>query len=349
MTNGHVTCWSAAVGLLGLGLIVGGCSDRASVEPGYPAELGEMAIPSSNPQTEAKVALGHQLFFDARLSVDGSRSCYSCHLNADGNGGGVPTAVGAMNRALTRHSPVIWNVGYMTRWYWDGRAGSLEDQALAAWRGGNMGVGQDGLEAKAQEIGAIVGYAEQFAVVFPQRGATPETIVQAIAAYERTLVCNDTRYDRFARGEGDALTRQEREGLDLFMGRGACAACHTPPMFTHQALLQDGIYHNVGIGIEGRSEDQVDVGRMRVTEQEMDWAAFKTPSLRNISKSAPYFHDGSVANLDDAVRYMASGGYRNRNLSPLLMDRALSEGELAAIVAFLSSLECGELEEPDLP
>jgi cytochrome c peroxidase len=339
----------AAASILALGLVAVGCGEEASVALEYPSDLGQMVIPANNPQTDAKVTLGRQLFFDARLSVDGTRSCYSCHMNEHGNGGGEPTAIGALGRALTRHSPVIWNVGYMKRWYWDGRAGSLEEQAMAAWRGGNMGVGQDGLEAKAREVGAVAEYAAQFDLVFPNEDATPETIVQAIAAYERTLVCSDTRYDRFARGEEDALSGQEREGLELFMGRAACAACHTPPLFSNQSVTEDGTYYNVGIGIEGKPEAEVDTGRMRVTEQDSDWAAFKTPSLRNVSRSAPYFHDGSVGDLEAAVRFMAGGGYPNRNLSPLLQDRGLSDDDVAAIVAFLGSLECGVLDQAKLP
>ena len=336
-----------SLGLCVTVLMLFGCGQEAAVD--QPSVLGEMPIPADNPQTDAKIALGHQLFFDSRLSADGSRSCYSCHLNEDGNGGGVPIAVGAMDRALTRHSPVIWNVGYMNAWYWDGRAGSLEAQATGAWAGGNMGVGRDGLEAKANEIAAIEGYAEQFAEVFPDEGVTPQTITRAIAAYERTLVCDDTRYDRFSAGDTEVLSQQEQAGLELFLGKAACAACHTPPFFSNQFAVEGGTYFNVGIGIEGKPDEDVDVGRMAVSEQEADWAAFKTPSLRNISKSAPYFHDGSVATLDAAVRYMASGGYPNRNLSPLIMDRALNETEIAAIVAFLGALDCGELTEPELP
>ena len=117
--------------------------------------LGPVPVPAENPMTEAKVALGHQLFFDARLSVDGTRSCYSCHMNEDGNGGADPTAIGAADRPLPRHSPVIWNVAYMSRFYWDGRSGSLEAQALGAWGGGNMGVGAENLDAKANNIRLI--------------------------------------------------------------------------------------------------------------------------------------------------------------------------------------------------
>jgi cytochrome c peroxidase len=167
------------------------------VAPKLPVDLGTMNIPPENPQSDAKVQLGRQLFFDKRLSVDGSRACYSCHLDEDGTGGHEPTAIGAKQKKLPRHSPVLWNVGYLPRLYWDGRADSLEKQALGAWSGGNMGVGKDNLDAKAQEIAKIAGYQQQFSQVFGKEGVTPATIVKAIAAYERTLVCDDTAYDRY--------------------------------------------------------------------------------------------------------------------------------------------------------
>jgi cytochrome c peroxidase len=307
-------------------------------------------IPEANPMTEAKVSLGHQLFFDSRLSVDGSRSCYSCHRNEDGNGGAEPLAIGAAGRQLPRHSPVIWNVGYMHRFYWDGRSGSLEAQAKGAWGGGNMGVGADNLDAKATEIGQIPGYAAQFEAVFGDSGATAETVAAAIAAYERTLVCDNTRYDLNVAGEENTLSQEERRGLELFEGKAGCVTCHTPPFFSSQFGTEEGVYYNVGIGIEGRPESEVDIGRQAVTDRESDWAAFKVPSLRNVARSAPYFHDGSAGTLEAAVRYMAGPGIANRNLTPLLMDRGLTDDEVAAVLAFLGSLDCPEeLAEPVLP
>jgi len=312
--------------------------------------LGTVPVPAANPMTDAKVALGHQLFFDARLSVDGSRSCYSCHMNENGNGGAEPIAVGAANRQLTRHSPVIWNVAFMPRFYWDGRSESLEAQAKGAWGGGNMGVGADNLDAKAAEIGAIPGYAEQFQAVFGDRVATAETVAEAIAAYERTLICDDTRYDRYMAGDEGVLTDQELAGLGIFQGKGACVTCHTPPGFSVQFATEDGVYYNVGIGIAGVAEEEVDVGRQAVTDDPADWAAFKVPSLRNVSRSAPYFHDGSVADLEAAVRYMAGPGVANKNLTPLMADRGLTDEEVGSVVAFLGSLACSvELEVPELP
>jgi cytochrome c peroxidase len=328
-------------------------TELAGASPAVEAQagpLGVVPVPEENPITDAKVALGHQLFFDSRLSVDGSRSCYSCHQNEDGNGGAEPKAIGAANRQLPRHSPVIWNVAYMSRFYWDGRSGSLEAQAKGAWGGGNMGVGADNLDAKAAEIGSIPGYAEQFEAVFGNRGATAETVAEAIASYERTLICDDTRYDRFMAGDEGALSAEEQRGLGLFNGKAACATCHTPPFFSSQFGVPDGVYYNVGIGIAGIPEAEVDVGRQAVTERDEDWAAFKVPSLRNVAESAPYFHDGSVPDLEQAVRYMAGPGVANRNLTPLMMDRGLTDEEVSAVLAFLGSLTCpADLVAPELP
>jgi len=317
---------------------------------GLPAALGAVPVPADNPQTDAKVKLGHQLFFDKRLSVDGSRACYSCHLNEDGNGGKDPLAVGAGDKMLTRHSPVIWNVGYLAELYWDGRSKSLEAQATAAWGGGNMGVGNENLERKAAEIAAIPGYKEQFDAVFPGEGVTAANIVKAISAYERTLVCDDTAYDKYAKGDETALTGEQKKGLDIFMGKAACATCHAPPYFSTAYGGPQGTFFNVGIGTQDKKEEEIDVGRAKVSNQPGDWAAFKVPTLRNVAKSAPYFHDGSVGKLEDAVRVMATGGYANKNLSPLLVDRKLSDAEVKEIVAFLGALDCNRtLEEPKLP
>lgn len=308
--------------------------------PLAPAEFPQMKIPEDNPQSLAKVALGRQLFFDKRLSVDGTRSCYSCHQNEHGNGGETPLAVGAKNKKLTRHSPVIWNVGYFEAFYWDGRAPSLEAQAKGAWGGGNMGVGKENLAKKTAKLAKIESYKTLFAGVFPEEGMTPDTVAKAIAAYERTLICDNTAYDRYAKGNTNALTDQQKEGWALFTGKGQCSVCHAPPLFSSAMGVPNGVYYNVGIGTAGKSDDEVDVGRFKISEQAADWAAFKVPSLRNVSKSAPYFHDGSVATLKEAVTLMASGGIDNKNKSALVADRGLTDAEIDAITALLGALDC---------
>lgn len=359
--------WAAGV------LVLGGCSKEqppapkagpgpavapvatptASAAPAAPAlkippkALGTIKTPSNNPTTAAKVALGNKLFFDKALSVDGSRACYSCHLNEDGTGGHDPIAIGAGDKPLTRHSPQMWNVAYLPAFYWDGRADSLEAQATGAWAGGNMGVGQEGLQKKADEIGLKPEYEPLFAAAFPGQGATPETIVQALAAYERTLTCGETAWDKFMAGDNAALNDEQKQGWDVFRDKGGCASCHTPPFFSDAFLAAGGAYHNAGVGFEGKKESEVDVGRQAVTKSASDFGAFKTPSLRNISKTAPYFHDGSEPTLEGAVRFMATGGYKNKNLDPKFVDRKLTDAEIKSVVSFLSSLTCeGSLVPP---
>lgn len=315
--------------------------------PQPPKSLGAVQVPKDNALTPAKVKLGHHLFFDKRLSADGSRSCYSCHQNEDGNGGHEPLAIGANEKQLTRHSPVIWNVAFLPAFYWDGRASSLEAQARGAWAGGNMGVGEENLQKKADEIGVLPEYEKLFDEAFPGEGATPETITKALASYERTLFCGNTAYDRFVAGDKSALTAEQQKGWEVFTTKGNCHSCHTPPFFSDSYLAAGGAYHNAGVGIEGKKPEEVDVGRQGVTKSASDWAAFKTPTLRNVARSAPYFHDGSAATLEEAVRFMAAGGYKNKNLDPKFTDKKLSDEEVKALVSFLEALNCeGQLEPP---
>ncbi len=304
-----------------------------------PAGFEPVAVPADNPMTPAKVALGHQLFFDARLSADGSRSCYSCHLNENGLTDGLPTAVGALDRQLTRSSPSLWNVAYHEQFYWDGRSGSLEAQAMGAWTGGNMGADTAVVVAA---LNAIEGYRTQFQEVFGS-DATPENVTQAIAAYEReALVSANSAYDRWRTGDESAVSDAAKRGAELFTGSAGCANCHSGVLFT------DLEYHNVGVGMEA---EEPDTGRLNVTNEEADTGAFKTPTLRDVSRSAPYFHDGSVATLEEALDFMVGGGYDNpyldtENLKPV----ELTDEQKSDIIEFLKSLDMEDrLEEPTLP
>jgi cytochrome c peroxidase len=316
--------------------------------PESPKTLGSLGAPKDNPTTPVKVRLGNLLFFDPRLSVDGSRSCYSCHENADGTGGHEPVAVGAKGVKLPRHAPVMWNVAYLPKLYWDGRSDSLEAQMKAAWAGGNMGVGQDGLAEKAKETGERPEYKALFEAAFPGESVTPDTIAQAVSAYERTIFCGDTAFDKFSAGDKTALTKEQANGLALFTGKAACNACHTPPFFSDAYTTDGGAFHNVGIGTKGKPEAEVDVGRAKVTKNDGDWAAFKTPSLRNVTHSAPYFHDGSVGTIEEAVTLMAGGGIANKRKDHKLVDKKLKKEEIASIVEFLGALECtGGIAKPE--
>ena len=304
--------------------------------------------PETDPKHTEKAELGHVLFFDKRLSANNDLACISCHKNEDGTGGHDPVAIGSGGQKQARNAPALWNTGYFKgAWYWDGRATTLEDNAKGEWGGGNMGVGADNLDKKAAQIAAIPGYKKLFeAAGFTEIKA--DAIAQALAAYERTLLCTDTAYDKFAAGDKTALTEQQQRGLDTFLAKGQCLVCHAPPYFS-TAMAGQGVYFNAGIGTDV-PEDQVDVGRMKVTGAQTDWAAFKPPSLRNVSRTPPYFHNGSVAHLEDAVKLMATGGLKNKNLNPILGARGLTDGDVADLVAFLHALDCsGTLAEPKLP
>jgi cytochrome c peroxidase len=319
----------------------GGAPGSGGFEFQLPAGLSAPPkVPEDNPMSAAKVALGHQLFMDKRLSGDGSRSCYSCHQNQLGNADGRPLALGAGDKPLTRNTPTIWNVGYHATLYWDGRAPSLEKQAVGAIKGGNMGVGADNLEAKAKEIGGLDEYGKAFTEAFGLKegeAVTMDHIAMALSAYERTLLCGDTAFD--TKKMDEAATR----GWDLFRGKAACTSCHAGDNFT------TGAFFNVGIGFDESGKptsDAPDIGRGKVTESEGDNYKFRVPTLRNVSKTAPYFHDGSAATLEEAVKYMAGGGNpKAPNVDPLMRDVGLTDAEIADVVAFLKTLDCpGELE-----
>ena len=208
--------------------------------PAPPTGFEPMPEPPDNPTTPEKVALGRQLFFDKRLSFDGSRSCYSCHLNERGLTDGLPTAVGAGNKPLPRSSPSLWNIGYHKEFYWDGRSPTLEAQAMAAWAGGNMGAkGHEG--EIVTKINASPGYKAQFQKVFAA-DATAATIMKAITAYERTIVCGDTPWDKFQQGDASAISDEAKRGWEIFRGKAGCGTCHAG------VLLTDLQYHNVGVG-----------------------------------------------------------------------------------------------------
>jgi cytochrome c peroxidase len=313
--------------------------EASSEIPTPPVAFGVVPVPADNPATPEKVALGRQLYYDSRLSADDSRSCYSCHVCENGLTDGKPLAEGALGKKLPRSSPSLWNIAYHTEFYWDGRSPTMEKQALAAWTGANMGANA---EETAAKINAIEGYRTQFQQVFGS-DATPDNIVQAITSYERTyLFCSDTPYDRWQAGDQGAVSDAAKRGAELFVAKAGCGNCHSGSLFT------DLKYHNVGIGLD---KPEPDLGRFKVTNADADRGAFKTPSLRDISKSAPYFHDGSVATLKEAVDLMVSGGIDNPNLDRVnLKNTNLTEEEKADLISFLEALECPcPLEAPSLP
>jgi cytochrome c peroxidase len=298
-----------------------------------------MVIPADNPQTPEKVALGRQLFFDERLSIDGSKSCYSCHLCENGLTDGLPKAIGPGNKTLPRHSPTLWNIGYHKEFYWDGRSPSLEKQAMAAWVGGNMGVGDKQADVVGR-LNALQGYKSQFQKVF-QSDVTAENIMKALAAFERTIISGNTAWDRYRAGDTSAISESAFRGSNIFQTI-KCNQCHDGVLFTDQQ------YHNIGIGMDQPTPDG---GRANFTKKPEDTGAFKTPTLRDVAKSAPYFHDGSAKTLEEAVDIMLAGGKPNqyldkKNLQP---QKVLPE-QREDLLNFLRSLtvDC-TLKKPPLP
>lgn len=298
-----------------------------------------MPVPQDNPMTPEKVALGRQLFFDERLSIDGSRSCYSCHVCEKGLTDGLPKAIGAGNKTLTRSSPTLWNIGYHKEFYWDGRSPSLEKQAMAAWVGGNMGVGEKQAEIVGK-INALQGYKTQFQKVFGS-DATADNIMKAISAYERTILSGNTKWDRYRAGDQSAMSESEIRGWNIFQSI-KCNNCHDGVLFTDQQ------YHNVGIGMD---QEKPDGGRANYTKKPEDTGAFKTPTLRDVAKSAPYFHDGSAKTLEEAVDIMLAGGKPNEYLDKKnLQPHKVLPDQREALLDFLRALsvDCN-VTKPPLP
>ena len=302
--------------------------------------LATMTPHDHNPTTADKVALGEYLFFDTRLSDSGKFACVTCHVPKMGWTDGKklsPKHNGDLNK---RHSPTMYNVGYALAWYWDGRKKTLEDQILAAWTG-QVGATPDKVAAA---LAGVPKYKEMFQKAF---GAdpSPDNIPKALGSFLRVeLRAGDAPYDRYKAGDKAAISEDAIKGEGLFMGKAKCVICHPPPLFT------DMRYHNVGVGYKG--VEKPDVGRFKVSQKEMETGAFKTPGLRNVTTSAPYFHDGSASTLEEAVDYMIGGGYRegNKHIDPMSSPVTLTADQRKQLLAFIESLtEDKPYTPPTLP
>lgn len=291
--------------------------------------LGKAPDAADNPVTPAKVELGKALFFDPRLSGNGTVSCASCHNPALGWSDGLKTGVGINGTVLGRATPTIINVAYNTQFMWDGRKKSLEDQAL-----GPMKTPEEmrtDFSAALHLLGSIDGYIAMFNKAFPGEAIGEETMAKAIAAFERTVVSKDSRFDRWLSGDRKAISAQEYRGYQVFIDpeRGNCATCHGGPNFT------DNGYHNIGLKqIDGK----VDEGRFKIKAIASMKGAFKTPTLRDIALTAPYFHDGSATTLMEAVEHYNRGGDDKGNLSKDIRPLNLTSAEKDALVAFMMAL-----------
>ena len=294
--------------------------------------LAEWKLPahSSAARDDALAELGRTLFFDNRLSTDNSRSCASCHRPELGWSDGRVSAQGLSGKPLARATPSLYNVVYSTIFMWDGRAASLEEQALGpVYDPEEMGSNPQELVSRLQ---SDLDYRRAFADLFPDQSINGDNIGRALAAFQRTLVVQDTRFDQWLAGDSEAMTSSEVRGFGVFLDpdRGSCATCHAPPNFT-----DDG-FHN--IGLESFADPNPDLGRHNIRPVKLMRGAFKTPSLRNIALTAPYFHDGSAQTLEDVIEHYQQGGVARENLSPEMKDIELDTQEQTDLIAFLRAI-----------
>jgi len=284
--------------------------------------------------------LGQKLFFDTRLSRSGFTACASCHRPEYSYAEPRRVSVSDSGVRGQRNAPSLINVGALPTLMWDGRFRTLEQQALGPFRRGEMGIT---VEEAEDRLNTDPEYVHLFRVLFG-RDPTAEGMARAIAAYERTLVSGETRFDRFLRiGDAGILSPLEHDGYLVFTRRAGCSNCHRlgdPHAGSWNGaplLLTDFRFHNLGIGY--RSGRFVDPGRFAVTHVARDLGAFRTPSLRNVGRTAPYMHDGSLATLEEVVDFYDRGARANPNLSRLIRPLLLDGYEKAALVAFLRSLD----------
>jgi len=286
--------------------------------------------PKNNPLETKKAELGKMLFFDPRLSGDGKMSCATCHNPQYGWSDGFPTGRGHKNMVLGRATPTVINVGFNKILMWDGREATLEEQAMGPIL--NPEEMNNTVKKMLKTLRGIPEYVRVFKEAFSGLPPTEGAYRRAMAMYQRTIVANNSRFDRWVSGKSDEMSDIEKEGFNVFVDpeRGNCSVCHRPPNFT------DNGFHNIGLKSFGRKNP--DLGRFIQKPVRITKGAFKTPTLRNVTETAPYFHDGSAQTLRDVVEHYASGGVVRTNLSPNLKSLNLSEQEKTALVKFLQSL-----------
>lgn len=297
--------------------------------------------PADNAPTAARVELGKKLFFDPRLSGDGNMTCGTCHNPSVGWSDGLPTARGVKSSVLARATPTVFNTAYNSIQMWDGRKSSLEDQAMGPMQANvemNMDIGK-----LFQWINENEGYKALFAKAYPGQAINEATMSKAIASFERTIISRNSPFDKWVKGDAKALTQQQVEGFKVFTGKGNCIACHSGPNFT------DNGFHNLGLASFGAAEP--DMGRYGQKPVNAMKGAFKTPTVREVARTGPYFHDGSAKTLMEVVEHYDRGGDVKTNLSPNIKPLNLSDDEKQALVAFMQGLSSPYLaiSMPELP
>jgi cytochrome c peroxidase len=344
---------------------------RSLDQVGLPVELTRTVIPRDKSQTPEKIALGQKLFFDGRLSADGTVACATCHDPAHAFSDGRPVSIGIHGRAGQRNAPTILNALYNKTQFWDGRVKTLEEQAALPIVN-PFEMGQPTLDAAVVRIAGIEEYRMAFQKTFGGPVNRPN-LLRAIAAYERTLVSFDSPFDHFIAGDKNAIDDAAKHGWELFNTKARCNKCHALTETKRDVTnFTDNDFHNIGIGIikhnvvalarkaqreiasgqleaVDRAAIQLDMsvlGRFLITKKEADTASFKTPNLRNVLVTGPYFHDGSQETLWDVLDHYNKGdGLKNPWLDEDIQPLALTEGEIDDAVAVLASLTSPDYKE----
>jgi cytochrome c peroxidase len=307
--------------LISISLTALATSLHAAAALGTP-DPATIEYPDGAPPSAAEVTLGHQLFYEPRLSGNGTQSCASCHNPDLGTGDGLKKSLGSEGHKVGRHTPHIYNLAWSTLLFWDGRAGSLEEQALGPIQAaGEMNLPIDQAVARLK---AIPGYNDQFIAVYGKDGVTKENIGKAIAAFERTIISRNSAFDRYIAGDKDAMSAEAVRGLALYQGKAKCIDCHNGPNFT------DDSFHSLGFS-------DADPGRGALDKNESLKNAFKTPGLRNVALTAPYMHDGSMASLEDVVQYYNHAD-KKPGVNSSIQKLNLSDQEVRDLVIFLGTL-----------
>jgi cytochrome c peroxidase len=285
-------------------------------------------VPDDNPMNDDKVALGRFLYFDTRLSKDMTIACATCHIPFHGFADPHRTSVGVDGKLGVRNSPTVINRLFSAEQFWDGRAADLERQAHGPLTNPvEMAMGSH--DEVVARVRAVPGYAPLFKKAFGADTIDLDRIGKAIAAYERTVVSGNSPYDRYQAGDKDALSASAVRGMELFNGKANCKTCHSGFNFTDES------YNNIGVGTNKPTPDN---GRFDVTKAAEDRGKWKTPTLRNITQTAPYMHDGSEGTLTEVIEFYDRGGNANPNLSKEMRPLKLSAQEKRDLVAFLEAL-----------
>lgn len=299
----------------------------AGERPRQPLGLPAVQWPKDNPYSPAKAELGRYLYFDKRLSADGTISCATCHEPKYAYTDGSAVSEGIRGQKGTRSAPTVINRAFSLAQFWDGRAATLEEQAKGPVANPIEMGNTD--EAAAAAIGRIQGYHPMFAKAFGTDEITIDRIAMAIATFERTVLSGDAPYDRYKKGDKKALSPEQVRGMSVFFDKAKCDRCHENSNFTLNA------YANIGIGMD---KPDPDVGRYVITKDPRDWGVFKIPTLRDVEHTAPYMHDGSLKTLEEVVDYYNKGGQPNKNLDPNIRKLNLTDQEKQDLVAFLKAL-----------